>query len=128
MVNFNHSGRYLTIKGKTTTFEKRAYALTHIDNLLFVILEESPFDPNKAYDNVFAVDMDSGEVKWQVEEFLDPREKNGQYMSMGPFLNAIPGDENYIILTKNNGWSVPVDLESGKIIRDLNLNAGGRPW
>lgn len=100
-----------------------------LDGLQLVIFKVDRIDPDKFYNNVIAFDVKDGGYLWTLEHFEDKREssKNGQFRSLGPITNITSGGD-FLIFFKTHGWKIPVDPDTGKIIKDLDLNLGGRPW
>lgn len=75
--------------------------------------------------NVFAVDLNQKKLVWKIEE--NPiRERD----HLNPYVGLLRKlcTDNYIVLSKQDSWRVAVDPNTGKILTDIDLNKGNRPW
>jgi len=111
------------------TIENNKIFIKKVDELLLLFFIEKQINPNEFYDNVIAISCSTGKLIWKVEKHINPKEKNGKFNSLGPFQDALPyTNKDYIVLTKAHGWKVLVNKSDGKIIRNIDLNTGNRPW
>ena len=130
MDNYRLNNNSIIVNSVETKLEsKKIRKIIEIKDLIIIIFSIPVVDPNIAYNNVIAIDVKSGHVKWQIEKYFDPKEesKNRKYKTLGPFLEVYDS-KNHLIFSKTHGWRVPVDPSNGKIIKNIDLNTGKRPW
>lgn len=110
-------------------FNQMKFSIKKIDDLLLIILKENSGLDGVILDNVIAVSNETGKIIWQVENYQDSNKKSSVRKDLGAFIGALPySDKDYIVLTKAHGWKVLVNKKDGRIVRDIDLNIGNRPW
>ena len=112
----------IVLNGKEVSFGRETIRkIVEVKNLIIVIFEWTTIPPDY-WPNVVAIDSNSGDIIWEVG-----KHPKGDRDYKNPYSHAADAG-SYIILHKSDGWKVPVNYRTGKVLESIDLNSGGRPW
>jgi hypothetical protein len=126
MSNLDVQGNTIKLKNNIITFpsQKVKEAVLHGDYVI-TVFSYGRSDSQDYFRNVVAVDLETHQQIWQVEGNPDQnRDYRNPYVGIAKKLCT----SDYIVLIKLDSWKVAVDPKTGKILTDIDLNTGQRPW
>ena len=120
-MKIEHKNKEIEIGGKILKFVNEEIASAYkFGNTVLIVLQGDYPQKEKNYNNVIAVNASNGIIIWEVEEDSERDFKN-------PYEGAIDAG-SYFILFKANSDKVPVNKMNGRILRNMDLMTGQRPW
>lgn len=111
----------IIIAGKTLSFFNQEIRKSEELGDITVLIFQGDYPPlEKNYHNALAVNNSNGTVVWEIEsdsklDFQNPYEG---VVDNGP----------YLIFFKAKGHRIAVNRHNGKILRNVDLMTGQRPW
>lgn len=118
-MKLEYSKNKLTINENEIFFQHEEIYLAYEFGKIVVIVIKGDYPPkNKHYNNVIAYSL-TGEKIWQVEKNEDDYNN--------PYEGATYND-SHLILFKAKGQRIAVNINSGKLIENIDLNSNSRPW
>jgi outer membrane protein assembly factor BamB len=101
-------------------YTKKIGSAYKFENIVIIIFEGDYPQKDKNYNNAVALDFKSGILLWEIE-LDDTIDFNNPY-------EGVSDAEAYFIFFKANSGKYAVNKLNGKIIRNIDLMTGSRPW
>ncbi len=116
------SGKYkIDIGGKTLNFHSKEIRKAETLSEITVIIFQGQYPPlDKEYSNALAVNNSDGTIIWEIEQDKE--------MDLGNPYESVVDNGPYLIFFKAKGHKIAVNRYNGKILRNIDLMTGQRPW
>jgi len=111
----------IVIGGKTLNFHSKEIRAAEIFREITIIIFQGDYPPSKReYNNALAVDNLDGTIIWEIE-------MDGKLDFENPY-EGVVDNGSFLIFFKAKGHKIAVNRYNGKIIRNIDLMTGQRPW
>lgn len=109
------------IGGRTLNFFGKEIRKSEIIGDITVIVFQGDYPPQEIpYSNALAVRNSDGTIIWEIE--------NNPELDVGNPYEGVVDNGPFLIFFKSKSHRVAVNRHNGKILRNIDLNTGRRPW
>lgn len=109
------------VSGKVINFFGKEIRCAEVCGEITVVVFQADYPPRQiGYNNALAIRNFDGTVLWEVE--CDPN------LDLGNPYEGVVDNGPFLIFVKAKSQSVAVNRHNGKILRNIDLVTGRRPW